>query len=696
MIKPFEHKLQQKSIPHQPTALPPGSAKMMIYITYISGTPTYLPVIIVPATDIILPPAPLNQLNAYMPHPQLPPAPLSHPIAVNMGFGISPRKTINIPTPQMTHPIVQPPPHHTAQMAPQMAPVPVSTVAHTVRNHRACSSINVTDAIAPITMVPNASSTLLHHSDLSPSNPLPSTVNTPVNVYNFSRALVNYPDTELKTYLLNGLTHGFSIGFNNTCHVPTQPNNLLSATQHSEEVTKALQKELQRGHTSGPFLHPPWKDLHCSPLGSREKKDGSRRLIMDLSQPQGSSINDNIDKGDFPCQYTHFDNATNMVYNQGRNCLMTKIDIQHAFRLLPVNPAQWILLGICWLGMYFVDTRLPFGLRSAPAIFNRFADAVCWILNFVYNFKNLIHYSDDFFLVSSSNPSHAASDLSNIKSVFHHLSIPIAEDKLEGPSTSITYLGINSDSTNFTIRITDDKYIELSTLLSTWRKRKKCTKRDLLSLIGKLSFACKVVRPGRIFMRRLITLSTTVHQLQHHITLNRQAQADIQWWIDFLPSWNRSSLIPESFTILSSDLQLFTDASNIGFGAFYNRSWIQAAWPDSYLPHSIDYKELFAILAACITWGSHWKGKRIVFITDNLPITEIWKKGSSPSDPIMSLTRKLYMIAAKCQFSVSLKHILGIHNSIADSLSRFQMTRFQAEAPHADVTPTPLPQNIWD
>ena len=281
---------------------------------------------------------------------------------------------------------------------------------------------------------------------------------------------------------------------------------------------------------------------------------------MDLSQPQGNSINDNIEKEDFPCQYTHFDNTTNMVYNKGKNCLMTKIDIKHAFRLLLVHSTQWILLGICWLSMYFVDTRLPFGLRSAPVIFNRFADAVCWMLNSVCNFKNLIHYSDDFFLVSSSNASEAASDLCVILNpVFHHLSIPIAEDKLEGPSTSIIYLGININSANFTICLPDDKFIELSTLLSTWRKRKKCTKRELLSLIGKLSFAYKVVRPGRIFMRRLIMLSTTVRQLHHHITLNNQAQADIQWWIDFLPSWDCSSLIPQSFTILSNDLQLFPD-----------------------------------------------------------------------------------------------------------------------------------------
>ena len=215
-------------------------------------------------------------------------------------------------------------------------------------------------------------------------------------------------------------------------------------------------------------------------------------------------------------------------------------------------------------------------------------------------------------------------------------------------------------------------------------------------LIGKLSFVSKVVRPGRIFLRRLITLSTSAKRLHHHIYLNKESQADIQWWIKFLPTWNQHTIIPESFTIKNSDLKLFTDASNIGFGAIYKNSWIQASWPQSYIDHSIDFKELFAIVAATLTWGHQWQGKRIIFITDNLPITQIWHSGSSSSPPLMSLIRKLFFIAAKLQFSVSLKHILGSFNPIADSISRFQMVRFHSEAPHADILSTPIPPAIWD
>ena len=130
--------------------------------------------------------------------------------------------------------------------------------------------------------------------------------------------------------------------------------------------------------------------------------------------------------------------------------------------------------------------------------------------------------------------------------------------------------------------------------------------------------------------------------------------------------------IPDNFSLTTNDIKLFTDASSIGFGAIYDNAWIQEKWPLSFIHHSIDYKELFAIWASCITSSSHWERKRIVFITDNKPITELWQSGSSPSAHLMDLIRKIYSIAVQYHFSISFKHILGYYNSVADAISRYQ------------------------
>ena len=83
-------------------------------------------------------------------------------------------------------------------------------------------------------------------------------------------------------------------------------------------------------------------------------------------------------------------------------------------------------------------------------------------------------------------------------------------------------------------------------------------------MIGKLSFACKVVPAGPIFLHRLIDLSCSVSKLHHHICITNEARLDLLWWSDFLPSWSGTSMILESKWILSSAVQLFTDAAKAG------------------------------------------------------------------------------------------------------------------------------------
>lgn len=531
-----------------------------------------------------------------------------------------------------------------------------------------------------------------------PSNPLPVDTSTPVNIPYFETLLSNHPDPEMVQYLVNGLTFGFDIG---TTQIPntSRPKNHKSALDHPVEVKNAILKELKNGHIAGPFVSPPFENLHCSPLGAREKDDGSYRLIMDLSFPFGDSVNDHISKDDFAVQYTGFDSATDLVRKMGKNCLMFKMDIKHAFRVLPIKPSQWFLMGFQWEGLYFIDFRLPFGLRSSPGIFTRFADAVCWILQNVYHLPYTIHYADDYFFVALY-PNSAVKDFSLAIKAFEDLGIPIASEKTIPPTTRLPFLGIIIDSSDLSMCVPEDKKSEVMDLLTKWNNRKKCTKTELLSFTGKLSVICRVVKPGRIFLRRLYDLTKNVKAGHHRIYLNEQSRGDVRWWMDFLPDWSRSTIIPESYEILDSDLRLFTDASKLGFGGVYGSQWIQGRWPigmsalNTGKAIDIDYLELFAIYAACATWGHLWAGKRIVICTDNLPITDVWQAGSSKSKPIMSLVRQTFLTAANNQFSLSLKYIPGKRNTAADLISRFQVDEFKEVVPEADTHPTVLPPHV--
>ena len=106
------------------------------------------------------------------------------------------------------------------------------------------------------------------------------------------------------------------------------------------------------------------------------------------------------------------------------------------------------------------------------------------------------------------------------------LGIPVAYDKLEGPATQLTFLGITLDSTQ-QLSLPLDKQEDILHSIQGWRGHHKATKRELLSLIGKLSFSAKVVPAGRLFLRHLIDLSTTAKKLHHHIRITADAREDL-------------------------------------------------------------------------------------------------------------------------------------------------------------------------
>ena len=264
---------------------------------------------------------------------------------------------------------------------------------------------------------------------------------------------------------------------------------------------------------------------------------------------------------------------------------------------------------------YYSDTCLPFGLCSAPSIFNNFASALHWVLENSYG-ASLLHYLDDFLLVDPPDQPTCQESMSTMLQVCEMMGIPVATEKCEGPATCITFLGIVLGSSLQQLRLPPDRPQEISSLMMSWLGKRTATKRELLSLIGKLSFATKVVPAGRLFLHHLIHLSTSVRWLHHHIHLNPEARADVQFWNSFLPSWNGISIfiVPEWKD--AESFQLYTDASgSFGFGAYLDGAWFRGDWgPHQQLPKcSIQWQELFAIVSAARTWGHLQAGQCIRF-----------------------------------------------------------------------------------
>ena len=183
--------------------------------------------------------------------------------------------------------------------------------------------------------------------------------------------------------------------------------------------------------------------------------------------------------------------------------------------------------------------------------------------------------------------------------VSEQLGIPLALDKLEGLSHRLTYLGIILEMEQMQARLPEDKLSRIKHHhLSTWLHRKKATKRQILSLVGLLQHACKVVRPGRMSVARMYSTAAKVKKLTHFSRLNKSFRSDLYWWHIFINNWNGISLLRSATP--TYDYHIYTDASGFwGSRAVFASYWFQLPWSTEWSSVNIMAKELVPIIISC-------------------------------------------------------------------------------------------------
>lgn len=527
---------------------------------------------------------------------------------------------------------------------------------------------------------------------------------TPLRLGAWQEMMREHPDKWFADYILRGIEQGFRIGFHGEqADLRARMRNMVSASEHPTVIAGYLQEEMSQGRVVcvGKMDKARELGIHCSPFGVIPKKNrvNKWRLILDLSSPEGGSVNDGIQKELASLAYLSVDDVVAEVVRRGRGTLIAKMDVKQAYRNIPVHPQDRHLLGMQWMGEVFVDMVLPFGLRSAPLLFTAVADALQWAME-RKGVTWLDHYIDDFFTLGDPGSQECATNVDMMKGVFAEANLVMEPEKDEGPSTVVNVLGIELDTGKLEIRLPLEKLARLKAALETWRGRKACKKRELLSLIGSLSHACKAVRAGRSFLRRLIDLSTTAKQLGHFIRLGKPARSDIEWWHRYCSAWNGTSMM---FTVNKSkpehDLSIVSDASGSwGCGAIHGQSWFQLRWAGLGTAgnQNITVKELLPIVLAAAVWGSQWAGKTIRAQCDNMAVVTMVNNHTGREAEAMHLLRCLAFLEAKYSCHIFATHIRGRENVLADALSRDNRLLFHSRYPQARNEPTPIPASLLD
>ena len=341
----------------------------------------------------------------------------------------------------------------------------------------------------------------------------------------WSPYLLRHPDKEFAAFMRRGLTHGFRIGFDHKCPLRPAPNNFPSVSDNPTTVDQYIHvsSEVAAGHlmvSSSP--HTRWNPIGIIP---KPHQPGKFRLIADLSAPHGNSVNDGIDLDLCSLEYITEDRAARLVARYGQGALMAKTDLQAAYRTVLVHPRDQHLIGLEWGGATYQDRALPFGLRSAPKLFTAVGDCLTWAL-VCEGVHDCVHYLDDFlFWGPPACPScWTASD--KAMGLCEKLGLPVAPAKTVGPSTVLTFLGIEIDSMSQELKTSADK---LTQLHLTQQHHRASTKHDLQVLVGLLSHAAAVIRPGRAFIRHFIDAEKLPHHQSHKVCLNVGCWTDIAW-----------------------------------------------------------------------------------------------------------------------------------------------------------------------
>ena len=499
----------------------------------------------------------------------------------------------------------------------------------------------------------------------------------------------DHPDHEFAKTLPAILRKGAKIGYRgpNLTHRNT---NHHSATEAPEILSSDLQKQLHHDRlvkvdpaTEAPFV--------CSPLGLVPKHDGGWRRIHDLSFPPGNSVNDGIPQEWGSLEYTTFDEAVDALLQQGSGAILVKRDLKDAFRHIPVATSDQWLLGFQCDGSYWMERYLPFGLRTSPFLFDLFARTLNWIIIAVLGWSLVLHYLDDFFAILPPQAD-AEAYCRDFDLVCTQLGLVVNHSK-DAMGTKADFLGIELDSILMQARLPPGKLERARNTVDYLLSEDIISRNELESAVGFLSFAAKIVIPGRAFLRRLFD---AIRRPVAMIRITKAMKADLLWWKAFLKDWNGLSLLRHV-----ADRQtkyIWTDASGkFGLGGYILEppgTAIHEAFSTRvatrHIRKDIQFKEMQAVNYALHLWLNRLRGTKVVLYCDNDACVHGLSK-LSIRGLAMGPLRQIATTIAEYDILLIPTWIATHANQLADDLSRFRYQKIADKHPQLRLRTTPPP-----
>lgn len=488
-------------------------------------------------------------------------------------------------------------------------------------------------------------------------------------VENWVNLLLDYHDNELCHFL----QFGWPIGYLSD-KIPVSVNdNHPSALAYPTHVDDFIKTEIGFGAIEGPMSEEPFAPwTRISPLMTRPKKGtDNRRIIVDLSYPEGAAVNSGIEI----LQYLGCDISYSLptvvdlitkLQQEGRGAFIWKADLARAYRQLRADPVDAPLLGIKHRNKIYVDRCPPFGCRSSSAACQRVANAIVYLLTKQQH--HCLAYLDDF-AGCHINHDQAQQAYTAFMTLTKHLGLQLSLSKCIPPSTCVEWLGYEIDTLAMTISIPKPKLEEVVHECHRWFGRKRVTRAMVQSLAGRLAHVAGCIRHGRKFLTRILAaLRADYHK--KWLTIDQDFLKDVKWFHTYARSANGVSL----YSTNHPEITIECDSSLQGAGGNSSSHCYTWVYTDSHKARfkAIHQMEAVNILVSYRTLAhlNSTAPTSVLILTDNISSSAALMTGRTRDSVLGACARELWLEAAKHDDIITIQHKPGVEIPLADGLSR--------------------------
>ena len=237
------------------------------------------------------------------------------------------------------------------------------------------------------------------------------------------------------------------------------------------------------------------------------------------------------------------------------------------------------------------------------------------------------------------------------------------------PTQKLDFLGYHFDLEKGLVFPTSKNLEKLQTKIEKINKSHMISARGLMSLIGTLVSLEKTVPLGKIHLRPiqwyLKRYWNYTQSLDKMIPVKKDLLQSLKWW-------SQANLLKGSpLHPLESTLSLFTDASEKGWGAHLGKDKISGIWSNKEQSLHINVLELKAVFLALKAFATKLQGQRVLICSDNQTVVSyLNKQGGTKSIQLVALVWRIIAWATPREIMIKARHIPGVLNVVADSLSR--------------------------